>query len=175
MTSLPHIHLGDADHTGEAGAALGRALLQLSLPHPLIIHLNGELGAGKTTLVRGLLTAMGHADTVRSPTYTLIEPYEFARDAVHAPALQVIHMDLYRLTDASQLDELGVRDMLLPETVLLIEWAERAGERLPAGDLIINLEYPDEKLQGRNLQWLARSAAAKELLNQAQSKYISRP
>lgn len=175
MQSSSYIHLADADQTSAAGAALGQALLQIRMDHPFIVHLNGELGAGKTTFVRGLLHAMGHADAVRSPTYTLIEPYEFARDAMQLPVLQVIHMDLYRLADAAQLDELGVRDMLLPDTVLLIEWAARAGTRLPPADLAINLVYPDEQLQGRNLQWIASSAAANQLLQHMQPKYSTGP
>jgi tRNA threonylcarbamoyladenosine biosynthesis protein TsaE len=85
-------HLHDAAATRAAGQALGLALLKLSNAAPLIVTLQGELGAGKTTLVGGLLTAFGHLGPVRSPTYTLIEPYELAGH-------QIYHLDLYRLTD----------------------------------------------------------------------------
>ena len=175
MTPDTYIHLADADQTREAGAALGKALFAARMDQAFIVHLNGELGAGKTTLVSGLLNALGHAEVVRSPTYTLIEPYEFARKAMNASALQVFHMDLYRLIDPAQLDELGVRDMLLPETVLLIEWPERAGDRLPHADLSINLAYLDEGLPGRKLQLDANSVTAKQLLQHLQTKYISCP
>lgn len=167
--------LANADHTREVGALLGKAILQTPFDAALIIHLNGELGAGKTTFVGGMLNAMGHIDAVRSPTYTLIEPYEFIRADMPASTLQVIHMDLYRLTDASQLEELGVRDLLLADTVLLIEWPERAGDRLPQADVSIHLAYPAHGLSGRKLEMTTRSAAATLLLRHAYSQYISGP
>lgn len=161
--------LANADHTREVGALLGKALLKAGIDQPLIIHLVGELGAGKTTFVSGLLNAMGHVGAVRSPTYTLIEPYEFSRADAAASTWQVMHMDLYRLTDASQLDELGVRDMLLPGTILLIEWPERAGDRLPQADVVIHLVYPADGLSGRKLNVVANSESARQLLHQAYS------
>jgi tRNA threonylcarbamoyladenosine biosynthesis protein TsaE len=160
--------LKDADHTRATGASIGHALLKLRIEQPLTIHLNGDLGAGKTTLVGGMLNAMGFVGAVRSPTYTLIEPYEFARDIAHPDPLQVMHMDLYRLTDASQLEELGVRDMLVPNTVLLIEWPDRAEDRLPAPDVEVNLAYPVAGISGRALQLIAHSSQAKQLLNGVQ-------
>lgn len=129
-----HWHLRDAAETRAAGAALGAALLGLSADRPLIITLQGELGAGKTTLVSGLLAAMGYGGAVRSPTYTLIEPYELA-------GRQLYHLDLYRLIDPLQLEELGVRDLLQPGAILLIEWPERAGEWLARPDIRVRLEY----------------------------------
>ena len=89
----------------------------------LLIGLSGELGAGKTTLVAGLLAGLGHEGPVRSPTYTLIEPYRLAgRD--------LYHCDLYRLRDPAELDDLGLRDLAVERSVLLVEWPERAGDRL---------------------------------------------
>jgi tRNA threonylcarbamoyladenosine biosynthesis protein TsaE len=96
------------------------------------IHLSGDLGAGKTTLARGFLRGCGVTSTVRSPTYTLVEVYE-------APAVCVVHLDLYRLLDPSELEPLGLREWARPGHVWLIEWPERVGERLPFPDLYIVL------------------------------------
>ena len=164
-------HLSDADHTCSVGALLGKALLMTSLDQSLIIHLNGELGAGKTTFVGGMMNALGYAGAVRSPTYTLIEPYEFPSAAMTL-SLQVVHMDLYRLTDASQLDELGVRDMLLPGTTLLIEWPERAGDHLPPPDVVIHLEYPADGI-GRKLEMHGHTSMGRQLLHLAYSHTLA--
>jgi len=158
-------YLADADRTREAGAAMGRAMLNTQLLQPLTIYLEGELGAGKTAYVSGLLQAMGHDGSVRSPTYTLIEPYEFKR--ADGTMLNVIHMDLYRLTDPSQLEELGVRDMLLPGTVLLIEWPSQAPGYLPQADMLIQLDY-DAENAGRNIQINDYSSTATQLLQALQ-------
>jgi tRNA threonylcarbamoyladenosine biosynthesis protein TsaE len=117
------------------GASLAHALTPIE--QPIVIALEGELGAGKTTLVGGILNAFGFQGHARSPTYTLIEPYEFA-------ARFVYHLDLYRLTDPREVDALGLRDLLLPGCVFLIEWPERATGALPAIDLTIRIRYRDE-------------------------------
>jgi tRNA threonylcarbamoyladenosine biosynthesis protein TsaE len=96
------------------------------------IHLSGDLGAGKTTLARGFLRACGIASAVRSPTYTLVEVYE-------TPGISVVHLDLYRLVDPSELEPLGLREWALPGYVWLIEWPERAADRLPFPDLSLVL------------------------------------
>ena len=97
------------------------------------IYLSGDLGAGKTTLARGFLRASGVNGTVRSPTYTLVEVYE-------TPAVSVVHLDLYRLVDPSELEPLGLREWARPGHVWLVEWPDRAGEgRLPFPDLSIVL------------------------------------
>ena len=128
--------LSSADETREYGARLGRALFNMPVSQPIVIFLSGELGAGKTTLVAGLLRAVGVLGPIRSPTYTLIEPYELA-------TLDVYHLDLYRLGDARELEMLALRDLLQPGAVLLVEWAERAEGALPAPDLVLSLCYPD--------------------------------
>jgi len=120
--------LADADATEALGAQLARAVT------PGIIYLNGDLGAGKTTLARGLLRALGHAGKVRSPTYTLVEPYALE-------ACPVYHLDLYRLADPEELEWLGLRDMLADNALLLVEWPGRGGDFLPPADLTIDLEY----------------------------------
>lgn len=102
----------------------------------VMVFLHGQLGAGKTTLVRGMLRALGVRGAVRSPTYTLIEPYE-----VHTEGAlkRVFHLDLYRLADPDELDYLGWQEMLGEGGLLLIEWPERGAAVLPPPDLSINI------------------------------------
>jgi tRNA threonylcarbamoyladenosine biosynthesis protein TsaE len=100
----------------------------------LLVFLHGELGAGKTTLVRGLVRGLGHAGAVKSPTYTLVESYRL-------PTLEIHHLDLYRLADAEELEWLGIRDLLAGEALCLIEWPERGAGVLPAADLHLTLSY----------------------------------
>lgn len=116
------------------GARLAQALRAQGAAQPMILTLSGELGAGKTTLVGGLLTALGHAGAVRSPTYTLIEPY-------HLAGLDAYHCDLYRLRHPDELEDLGLLDLLVPGSVLIIEWPEQAGTRFATPDLAIRLDY----------------------------------
>lgn len=126
--------LADPAATEALGARLAGPLAAASGAAPVVVHLEGPLGAGKTTLARGLLRGLGHAGRVRSPTFTLLEPYDL-------PACQVIHLDLYRLADPGELEYLGLVDMLVPGTIALVEWAERGGDRLPPADLRITLDY----------------------------------
>jgi len=117
--------------------ALGQALGQ-SLPDggtgALVIGFEGELGAGKTTLVQGVLRALGARGAIRSPTYTLIEPYELGERRLY-------HLDLYRLAEPGEAEALGLRDLLEPSSVLLIEWPSRGAGWLPPADLAIDIEY----------------------------------
>lgn len=136
------------------GARLARAIVAADVAGPLVVGLTGDLGAGKTTLVGGLLSALGHEGTARSPTYTLIEPYELAGRDVN-------HCDLYRLRDPSELDELGIRDLLTPRSLLLVEWPERAEGRLGMPDLSLTLAYLDG---GRSLDLAAATDAGKRVL-----------
>lgn len=100
----------------------------------LLVTLSGDLGSGKTTLVGGLLAELGHVGPVRSPTYTLLEPYRLqGRD--------IMHCDLYRLRHADELEDLGLRDLRRAGSVLLVEWPEKAAGQLGAADLALTLGY----------------------------------
>lgn len=120
------------------GTAIGRALLAMP-GRAWIVAIQGELGAGKTTLVGGILAALGIPGPAKSPTYTLIEPYEVPtpQDGLR----WVYHLDLYRLTDPREVDALGLRDLLTADAALLIEWPERGAGILPAADLSIAIRY----------------------------------
>jgi tRNA threonylcarbamoyladenosine biosynthesis protein TsaE len=120
--------------TGEAEQeALGRRLA-LNCRAPCIVYLEGDLGAGKTTLARGFLRGIGYQGRVKSPTYTLLEPYELDN-------LNCYHFDLYRLADAEELAYLGIEDLLTENSVLLIEWPEKGVGGLPAADLRIKIQH----------------------------------
>ena len=120
------------------------------IPLPLVIWLEGDLGAGKTTFARGLIHALGYKGRVKSPTYGLLEHYQLE-------SLQVLHMDLYRISDPGELEFLGVEDLLDERTILLIEWPDKGGAWLPEPDFIFKFAYAGE---GRDLNWKACSTRA---------------
>jgi tRNA threonylcarbamoyladenosine biosynthesis protein TsaE len=126
---------------------------------PGLIRLEGDLGAGKTCLVRGLLRALGHQGRVKSPTYTLVEGYATTR-------LTVSHWDLYRLGSADELDALGLRECDRNHELILIEWPERGGQRLHAFDLAVRLDYAGN---GRVAHLRAGSALGRAWLDALQS------
>lgn len=115
------------------GSALAEAMQPLG-ERCVTIGVQGELGAGKTTLIRAVLRGLGVTETVPSPTYTLVEPYEVR-------GYDVYHLDLYRLQSPQELDFLGVEDFLSTASLVLVEWPERAPALLQAIDLTIEIEY----------------------------------
>lgn len=135
-----------------ATVAIGAALAEL-LPQRGLITLSGELGSGKTSLSRGLIRAAGHAGPVKSPTYTLVEPYELADR-------RILHFDLYRLEDPEELEFLGVREDLDGGALCLVEWPEKAAGFLPNADLALRLLHAG---RGRELHWRAHSALGREV------------
>ena len=120
--------------------ALGRRLAR-ACHAATVIYLYGQLGAGKTTLVRGFMRAMGYGGAVKSPTYTLIEPYDVGD-------WRIYHLDLYRVEDAAELAYLGLRELYEGKSVMLVEWPERGGTYLPPPDLVMEIEYA---IAGRQL------------------------
>jgi tRNA threonylcarbamoyladenosine biosynthesis protein TsaE len=124
-----------------ATEALGRALAPGAAPGR-VVHLRGDLGAGKTTLVRGLLRGLGHAGRVKSPTYTLVEPYE-------ASSLHFYHFDFYRLKDRAEWEERGFREYFNEAALCVVEWPERAVGLLSAPDLDVLLSFEGEARRAR--------------------------
>lgn len=146
--------------TRELGAKLGRALLAEHREQPIVVALNGDLGAGKTTFVSGLLHGLGQRGAIKSPTYTLIETYELQGRQFH-------HLDLYRLNDAAELEALGFRDLLQPGAVVLIEWAERAAEVRAVADVRVGITYVSGRDQGRQFELTASSETGAALVRTA--------
>jgi len=122
-------HIASAEEQMAFGASLAQCC-----PLKILIFLQGDLGTGKTTLVRGFLRECGHRGSVRSPTYTLVEPYELESGLIY-------HMDLYRLGDGEELEYLGLRDILHEQARVLIEWPESAGDWLPTPDLLVRIQH----------------------------------
>ena len=143
-----------------ATEALGHALAA-TLPAQAVVHLHGDLGAGKSTLARALLRALGVQGAIRSPTYTLVERYP-------VPGGEAWHLDLYRIGDAAELDFLGLDDAVA--TLWLVEWPEKAGSALPKADLRLQLASSGDgrsaELHGMSpigRQWLADLATTPQL------------
>lgn len=143
------IFLCDEDTTLNFGAQLAK-----HCPQPFTIYLIGTLGSGKTTLVRGFLRGAGYQSTVKSPTYTLVEPYQL-------PNKTIYHFDLYRLNNPQEIENIGIRDYFTPTSICLIEWPERAKNLLPPADLSCYIELHGK---GRQLKITANNRQAELIL-----------
>ena len=142
--------------------ALGHALAACVTPG-MVIYLIGDLGAGKTTLARGLLRGLGYTGKVKSPTFTLVEVYEVSR-------LYLYHFDFYRFSDPRELGEAGFREYFNPQSVCLVEWPERTNKAagLPAADMRVEL-HVDVAGSGRNVSIFADSEAGVSCLKRLQT------
>ena len=120
-----------------------------------VIHLRGQLGAGKTTLARGFLRALGHAGTVKSPTFTLVEPYVIGD-------LHIYHFDLYRMNDPEELEAIGIRDYCENRAICLFEWPELGAAAVPAADIDLSIAHQD---RGRVIQLQGRSGHGLHIIN----------
>lgn len=116
--------------------------LSKALPEGALVTLSGELGAGKSVLARSIIHSLGYEGRVKSPTYTLIETYEVENAAGNVS--QLAHLDLYRLSDPEELDYLAFDDVLQVSSLVLIEWAELGGDRVPTEALHVHIEYADD-------------------------------
>lgn len=154
--------LADEDATVAFGAVIAPVAADIARRQGLILFLRGDLGAGKTTLTRGLLRALGVTGAVKSPTYTLVEPYALAD-------LNAYHFDLYRLRDPEELEFMGVRDYFQPGSLCVVEWPERGGQFLPNPDVLLSIQSLDI---GRSVEVAMTSAAGELLLERLDAKNI---
>lgn len=141
---------------GEAATLEFAAKLAKLCQPPLIIYLQGDLGAGKTTFARGFINELGYSGKVKSPTFTLVETYDLEQARLY-------HFDLYRLKDPLELEYIGLRDLIGESDVMcLIEWPEKGGSELSAADLVVSLEYQGES---RGVYYQANSTKGQTIID----------
>ncbi|HEV8500202.1 MAG TPA: tRNA (adenosine(37)-N6)-threonylcarbamoyltransferase complex ATPase subunit type 1 TsaE [Casimicrobiaceae bacterium] len=153
VTTTRESLLADADATLRAGRALAPAL-----HGGMLVTLEGELGAGKTTLARGILRGLGHAGAVKSPSYAVVEHYRFS-------SLYLYHFDFYRFADPREWETAGFSEYFRDDAAWLVEWPERAAGFLPPADLSLVLSMRDDDAPGRRLVAHASTAAGERALD----------
>lgn len=151
MSISQTLEVANEDGMMQLGAALVEAM---GATHQGVIYLRGDLGAGKTTLVRGLLRSLGVQGAVKSPTYTIVEPYEL-------PGWNIYHFDLYRLSDPEELEYIGIRDYFGKDRLCLVEWPEQGEGTVPDADLELHIKHQNE---GREVSLKARSAWGERIM-----------
>ena len=132
------------------------AICRLPSQQNITLYLNGDLGAGKTTLSRGMIQGLGYSGNVKSPTYTLVEEYAIGEKIIY-------HFDLYRLADPEELEFMGIRDYFADNTICLIEWAEKGADLLSPPDLLVNIGYAEN---ARNIELVAQSTMGQQIIQQ---------
>ena len=142
------------DFGAQLAAAIGK------IDSPLLILLNGDLGAGKTTISRGILQGLGHQGAVKSPTYTLVEPYQLAIGKIY-------HFDLYRLIDPEELEHIGFSDYLSEAKLCIIQWPENGGSYIPLPDLSIGIQLNGS---GRQVTLDSSTESGKQCINLLQQQ-----
>ena len=150
----------DAEATQALARRLAGAIHHAALP--ITIWLLGEIGGGKTTFAQGMIAAMGWSGQVKSPTYSLVEAYD-------TPCGQVFHFDFYRVRDAAELANIGIRDYFNEPALLLIEWADRMSEILPSPDVTVRFMYDshsEDSASQRRIIFTSGSATGEELSEQ---------
>lgn len=150
MTKIYTQHFQD-----EVALTAFAAKFALQLKEEAIIFLDGPLGAGKTTFMRGMLRGLGFSGKVKSPTYTLVEPYE-------VQGRRIFHFDLYRLKEAAELEQMGIQDYFAEAAILVVEWGERGSPILPTPDLTCYISFAKE---GRDVKCVAHSSRGEKILN----------
>nr|WP_225740773.1 tRNA (adenosine(37)-N6)-threonylcarbamoyltransferase complex ATPase subunit type 1 TsaE [Pseudoalteromonas peptidolytica] len=140
-----------------ATVAMGNKIAQV-VRQGAVLFLHGDLGAGKTTLTRGIVQSLGHSGKVKSPTYTLVEPYELEDVSIY-------HFDLYRLGSPEELEYMGIRDYFANHAICVVEWPEKGEGFIPSPDIDITMQYAGE---GRQAILQAKSSRGEALLKQLQ-------
>ncbi len=152
------MYLKDESATVLIAAQLAQRLTKSTIQSNFTLYLTGELGTGKTSFARGFLRGLGYPGRVKSPTFTVVEPYQLNE-------MTVYHLDLYRLAHAEELEYLGLRDFFDSNVILLIEWPERGSEYLPNADIEIQLQHcQDPQQDGRQLHIEAVSEVGQAVL-----------